>query len=561
MQYLIDFKNTATDAEITQYLNDNGCSVLKEWDNFDKVFLVETNNAPPSAAIIERLVEENSLAIKPHLENITVDPNFHCHNHPDYPKITVDVNDEKDWWKNFSYIQPQFEEENLILSRLGKGVDVYVMDSGINAAHPEFVDTEIINLYTVTPNDFSDNNGHGTALASLISGKTCGITDATIKVVKIFDPNHGTLQSEFLSALDAIISDHEDNTYGIVNCSWSIPKNEWVEDKLKICADEGLFIICASGNGGVEIENVTPASMWEVMTVGAYNKNLEPCDFSDYTGHITTTPGLTNHGELDGWAPGEDIWCATRSGGYGFAQGTSVACAITSAIVASNLTWRMKSDGSRNMINETLIVSTLAEATSHYHYVAFARDGLLDLSDPRYSTSINRIATIWDNCKSLIKNNPSNEINTVFRVGKESMVSIFSQYYSKEIRWLDELPANFTVSGQGKAWMRPSVEQGPAPGEHYKHYPLRFIRVDTTDVEEECLLNIYVIEPEKDLAEIPPDDPIIPITLLILCSGLGCLFSLGTSDCNDTCVDPRVCCAEFKDPVLQCRCIPGAGGG
>lgn len=560
MQYLIDFINTATEQDISQYLSENGCTVLKEWDNFDKVFLVETNSVPNKTAIVERLIEETSVAIVPH-DIMMVDQQHNCHQHNDYPTISVDTNDQKDWWKNFSYLQPKFEAEPLILSRLGQNITVYLMDSGILDTHPEFAGRNVTKLYSVTPGDFTDYNGHGTALGSLIVGNTCGITDAKLKVVKIFDPNHATLQSEFLDALDAIINDHVDNTFAIINASWSIPKNEWVEHKLALAVDEGIFVLAAAGNTGVPIEDVTPASMMEVVTIGAYNTDLMPCDFSNYTGPASTGQGTVNHGALDGWAPGEQIWAASLDGTYYYISGTSAATAITSAITACNLEWYTDEEGNREwFLNQLVLNSFTNEWTNdkpnmnHANGLIFARYDMLEYNDPKYNDSINRLATIMDHCLR-IKPQPADEMSIISRVGQENKPLIFSPPLTKSIEPLDPMPPNFYLSSMGNVVVRPTEENAPAAGEHYRLYTLRFNRIGIDDVSEIFTLYVYVLNEDKDVSEIPEDDPIIPITLLVNCSGLLCKPG-STTACSDTC-GYLGCCAGYKSIDLNCRCNPG----
>lgn len=557
MQYLVDFINTASDTEINQYLSDNGCTVLKEWDNFDKCFLVECAAPPASSSITERVIEETHLALIPQTV-IPVDPKSWCHSNPKYPKIEVDITDPKQWWKNFSYIQPKFENGPLELSRLGAGVDVYIMDSGIRETHTDFVNAQIIKLYSVTGTDFVDRNGHGTAMAGVIVGQTCGITNATIKVVKIFDPNHSTLQSEFLDALDAIINDHTENTFGIINASWSIPKNEFIEHKLRLAIAEGIFVVCASGNDGGPIEDVTPASMYEVMTIGAYNQNLEPCNFSDYTGQITTTQNIVNHGELDGWAPGEDIWVPSIGSDIDFenVSGTSIAAAIAVACLASNLTWWMNDDGSRQLYAEDLIVSTLSLDTNHSVYPIFGRVDLLDLSDPKYANSKNILATLWDQCVKVWPD-PPDELNKIWYIGIEAQKVIFSQATTKEITLLTPLPDNFQIQANGKIWGKPSAAQGPREGEHYGKYEFKFLRKDYNDNQEEVTLNIYIMDINKDISTIPEDDPVIPITLQLTCGGNGCGTAASWRICYNDCTSVGGCCANTKTFDTSCKCDPG----
>jgi subtilisin family serine protease len=439
MKFLIDFKADALDADINAYLQQHGCTVLKEWNKFDKIFLVEADLMPPDADITDRITEENHLAIKP-LDVTILNPYIGTHRDPAKETINIDINDNKDWWKNYSRSQPEFSEATTTIKRLGKNISVYIMDSGIEASHPEFANADITNLYSVTPGDFNDKNGHGTAIASVIAGATCGITESKLKIVKIFDPDHATTEHEFLDALDAIISDHVDGTYSVLNASWSIPKNAWVEHKLRVLEDEGVFIVAAAGNNGTSIEDVTPAGMLDVITVGAYNKDLLPCDFSNFTGSstISVTGGAVNHGELDGWAPGEEIWAASLNGTYGYVAGTSIAAAITSAILASNLMHQVYDDSGKRVEGfEDFKFSTAAFGSNT---IMFGRVNLLDLTDPKYQNSVNKIATFSDR-DDFAKNQAPDELSASYRVGESKQgIRVYEPGFTKAIEWVVPLP-------------------------------------------------------------------------------------------------------------------------
>jgi subtilisin family serine protease len=107
-------------------------------------------------------------------------------------------------------------EYNYVLD--GTGVDVVIMDTGIEYYHPEFQDangnTRIVqynwtgNLNT-SPNsiNFRDTNGHGTAAASLTAGKNYGwARNSTIYPCKI--DTGGTGSISFDTACDAIAAWH-----------------------------------------------------------------------------------------------------------------------------------------------------------------------------------------------------------------------------------------------------------------------------------------------------------------------------------------------------------------
>ena len=122
----------------------------------------------------------------------------------------------------------------------GTGVDVVIIDTGIQANHPEFQDANSvsrvkeINWFTASgvagsmPSGFyTDYDGHGTHVAATIAGKTFGwAKNADIYSVKLSglegpsDPNSG-ISTE--NAFDCVLGWHNAKTNGrptILNNSW-----------------------------------------------------------------------------------------------------------------------------------------------------------------------------------------------------------------------------------------------------------------------------------------------------------------------------------------------------
>lgn len=561
MKYLIDFKHDASDQDIQSYVAENNGVLLKEWDNFDKVFLVETESILPTSSLVELIVEEVELKIKPlnykfHVEG-DLNSNWMSHEDPSLPKITIDTSSDRDWWKNYTYQNPVLDLPSYELSRVGDKITIYLMDSGIESSHPEFEGANISNLYTVTPGDFEDHRGHGTALASVIVGKTCGITNAKIKNVKIFENNHNTLQSELLTALDAIISDHIDGTLSVLNCSWIIEKNEWVENKLRILTDQGIHILASAGNYGTTIENVTPASMLEALTVGAYNKDLVPCDFSDYTGALSTTLNQVNHGELDGWAPGELIWVAGLNGTYSFVAGTSIATAISSAVLASNMSWFVHEDGSIIPPYDLQSFSSLGSIGST---LVFRRKDLLDYPDPKYNDSKNLIATWRDRVQSI--HQFPDDITMKVRINEANkpiiIGTVFFPGLTKRVEWVDALPEPFFCTIEGKILVNPSLLISPASD--YNILTASFNRTNLDDTVELVKITIYMLSQTFDPDATPPDDPILTILLqkntTCFAPGDFCMFTPDDAPCFDSCQGGEICCDSLcgkTDIVCECN--------
>lgn len=365
MKFIVDFINTASEEQIQEYLAAANATVIKTYSAFDKTFLVEAASEPVKTALIEFVINDEASPIQ--LQST-------------FRPVEFDTASNDNWWKMATFGNPDFNAPTQHYERFGTHATVYVVDSGINTSHPEFAVNVPQNLFSFN-GDFTDYNGHGTALASLISGETCGVTDAKVKSVKIFQSGTSTLQSDMLAAFNAIIADMQPEKANIINLSWSIPKNEFIESKIRQVVQAGAFVVAAAGNSSEAIDNVTPASMPEVVTVGAYGQDLLPCNFSNYTGPVSTTTGVVNGGELDCWGPGSDIRVAVVGNSFSNIGGTSVAAAIMSATIAFNSSTLVTGSG---LLPDELGNSLILENS-------IGKDNLLTLQN-QYSVSVNKIA-------------------------------------------------------------------------------------------------------------------------------------------------------------------------
>lgn len=384
MKYLIDFKNDTDAAVIDSYLQSLSADNVTVFSNFEKTFLVEVSTEPVLTEFIDTIVNDLSTPISL-LEYEKVLNDFSAE-----PQTSIDTTAPDNWWKIAVIKSPDFDATHNTHIVRGSSVNVYILDSGINAAHPEFNGANISNVFSIT-GEYSDNRGHGTALASVISGNTCGLTNANLCIVKIFDNNVSTYQSDLIAAFDAVIADFnaKGKPVSIVNLSWSIAKNDFIEGKIQSMIDAGIFVVCAAGNSGIPIENVTPASMASVITVGSFNANLVPSDFSNFSNQpISLTPGQVNTGQLDGWAPGENIRTAQIDGSYANASGTSISSAIHCGAIAYNAVAHF--DDSDKL--PPCVSMTRAGDAQWARHVSFGKKNILALTGD-YIASANRVST------------------------------------------------------------------------------------------------------------------------------------------------------------------------
>lgn len=220
--------------------------------------------------------------------------------------------------------------------------EVIVMDSGINFNHEQFSDPDLEteNFYAlpVFNGDFTDTRGHGTGVASMICGKDLGIASHLKLVsVKIGSTTHNATLQEVGDAIDAILARIISNPLQtrIVNMSWGVARSAWLDSKVEALMNAGATVVCAAGNNGISVEDISPAGIDDVITVAAMDKfdipsgfnNISPSDAGVTTGH-----GLS----LDIFAPGENIVIAKNDvanpGAVTLGSGTSLAAPLVSGV-------------------------------------------------------------------------------------------------------------------------------------------------------------------------------------------------------------------------------------
>lgn len=216
--------------------------------------------------------------------------------------------------------------------------ELIVMDTGINFNHPEFqydgLTTE--NFYTlpIYNGSFDDDVGHGTAVASMAVGKNLGVCpNAHLVSVKVGGAAHNATLLEIGQAIDAIVARAAADPIKsrIVNMSWGIARSQWLDAKVQGMLDMGILVVCAAGNSGISVENISPAGIDTVLTVGSVDKFDIPSGFNNISptdAGVTTGYGLS----LDMFAPGEHVVVAGADGKYYDVSGTSFAAPLVAGV-------------------------------------------------------------------------------------------------------------------------------------------------------------------------------------------------------------------------------------
>lgn len=528
MKYLIDFKNDTLSADIQQYCTDHNITVIKQFDKLGLVFEVSADVEPPVTSIIEYVINDEHAPIS--LLNRDT--------------VSFDSAVDSNWWKMATLDLHDYDQPTIVHRLNSKNMNVYIVDSGITSSHPEFVGVSVENIYSYD-GTFDDINGHGTAIASIISGNTCSLSNADLKVVKIFGSTP-TLQSHLLAAFDAIIAHAATTPFpSIVNLSWIINKNSYIEGKIQKLIDNNIAVVCSAGNSGTPIPDVTPASMFDVITVGAYGQDFEPCDFSNYTGSgITNTSGAVNHGEIDMWSPGIDILAANIDGSYHIVSGTSIAAAIHSATLAFVFGMEFSGDDPDFVLSTDRIQQMIA-MPQNQKIMGSYRKNVLTLTGV-YSESVNRMSTMLS--KPEITNRYAFDLTTSKIVNEPICEFLFLQMFVTSFSLNKSLPTGLQlINGHLSGTVDPAYLEGAEYKTYKAECAIQTVAGETTSLEINLLLKS---SEEVDLD--PIDDPEITVFLQ---SGPGCP---NTFICPENpCTGPVYKLTQCNDPSIsgQCNCF------
>ena len=219
----------------------------------------------------------------------------------------------------------------------GRGVDVYVLDSGIRAGHVEFEgratllpDCDIADLFYGEHQNGSDCTGHGTHVAGTIGGKATGVAPGvnlfSVRIVNC--QNQGSWNTVVQGLECAFQHISRRNRPSIINMSIQGDKSRILQRAVKKLLRHGRnVVVTISGNNVTSSQDacsVSPASIAGVVSVAG--STVADKAFN-----------LTNAGRcVDLLAPGKDILSASSTCNYCYAtkSGSSMAAPHVSGALA-----------------------------------------------------------------------------------------------------------------------------------------------------------------------------------------------------------------------------------
>ena len=230
----------------------------------------------------------------------------------------------------------------------GKGIDVCILDTGLDISHPDFANRTIEGKSFVEKEVWDkDPRGHGTHCSGIATGNVridngnrYGVAkDANLKIAKVLNNNGNGTTSSIIDAIDWAIT----KKFRIVSMSLASPvdinekPSKLFEEIGKRALENNCLLIAAAGNDSNRPSVPKPVSMpansLSILAIAAVDNQLKIAKFSN--GGINASTG----GSIDFCAPGVDVFSTyslknNSSPKYQAMSGTSMATPFVSGMAA-----------------------------------------------------------------------------------------------------------------------------------------------------------------------------------------------------------------------------------
>ncbi len=208
----------------------------------------------------------------------------------------------------------------------GSGVTVAVVDSGVDATHPDLVGRILPQIDLVHDGVVGDPDGHGTHVAGIIAAALDGAgsvglaNQVSVLPVRVLDANGSGDDATVGNGITAAVNAGA----RVINLSLGGEgRSAALERAVQYAVDRGVTVVAAGGNSyetGNPIEY--PAALPGVLAVSSLDMDGASSYFSNTGAYIDLT------------APGEDILSTVPGAAWAMGSGTSMAAPFVAAAAA-----------------------------------------------------------------------------------------------------------------------------------------------------------------------------------------------------------------------------------
>jgi len=204
----------------------------------------------------------------------------------------------------------------------GMNVTIAVIDSGIDAKHPELANSVADSFDALGSSEGPHTHGTGIAGAIVAHARLMGSApEARLLAIRAFGKGSKGPESTSYVILRGLNYAAEHGAQ-IINMSFAGPKDPLIERGIAATAVRGILMVAAAGNAGAKSPPLYPAAYPNVIAVSGTDAQEKLFPASNRGSHIALA------------APGADVFLPAPDEKYQITSGTSFSAAYVSGVAA-----------------------------------------------------------------------------------------------------------------------------------------------------------------------------------------------------------------------------------
>ncbi|KAK9767011.1 hypothetical protein K7432_003486 [Basidiobolus ranarum] len=166
----------------------------------------------------------------------------------------------------------------------GQGVDVYIIDTGINTRHKDFGGRATLPVSFINGEPVEDLHGHGTHVAGIVGSKTYGVAKKVKLIgVKVLGRDGRGSTSGIIAGVNWVTRKVKSTgRKSVINMSLGGGNSNALNAAVDAAVQAGIPVIVAAGNESQDACNVSPANGRSAFTVGATDSYDNAADYSNW---------------------------------------------------------------------------------------------------------------------------------------------------------------------------------------------------------------------------------------------------------------------------------------